>query len=212
MRVDRGTVQDAGGRARGERPCRRSPPGAARRVGTRPRGRGAQGAPRTRLRRAGRHGVGGRIPDRRDRRQRSAPPAHGGGDSAACRQAGRRPGARAPSSRGGSVASRRHRASRVDHRGTDTGGRVHRCGARRRQRPRAIGLGVGRCCVAGVRHARAQSHPGADAAGRNMRRRRARGDDVQRTGAISRRVHLRRFRLRGALHRRGSGRPRTVGA
>ena len=58
--------------------------------------------------------------------------------------------------------------------------------------------------AAGIRDARAQPHSGADAAGRNLRRRRARSDDVQRAGAAGRRLHRRRRRR----PRRGSS-PRT---
>ena len=73
---------------------------------------------------------------------------------------------------------------------------------------RLAGRGRG---AAGVRHPRAESHPGADAAGRDLRRRRPRGDDVQRAGAAGRRLHRGRRGDRGALHRRGSGRARAVG-
>ena len=85
----------------------------------------------------------------------------------------------------------------------------HRGGDRRgagRGRLRRGGRGPAR-----VRHPRAPPHRGADAAGRDLRRRRPRGDDVLRPGAAGRRLPRRRPRPRSAHHQRGPGGARAVG-
>ena len=71
--------------------------------------------------------------------------------------------------------------------------------ARGRDCRRRMGLG-GRGAQR-VRQSRPQSHSGADATRGNLRRRRARSDDVQRAGAARRRLSHRRRRHRGAGHR-----------
>ena len=60
------------------------------------------------------------------------------------------------------------------------GVRVHRSGGRNRDCRRRVGLG--RCRAQRVRQPRAESHSRADAAGGDLRRRRARSDDAQRAG------------------------------
>ncbi len=156
---------------------------------------------------------GRRVSDGRDRRRRSAAAADGGRDSAARRRAGRgRWRSLQPAARGGRVAPRQDVALlgwTVAEQVPDAGFRGR---ARRRRRRRASGLAGGGGGAAGIRHPRAESHPGADAPGRDLRRRRPRGDDVQRAGAAGRRLHRRRRRRRSAIHRRGSGRARAVGA
>ena len=100
----------------------------------------------------------------------------------------------------GPVAPRRDRAARLERRRAGAGGRLPRRRARGRRGGRAGRLGGGRGRAAGIRHARAEPHSGADAARRDLRRRRPRGDDVQRAGAAGRRVH----RGRRRRPRRGS--------
>ncbi len=91
----------------------------------------------------------------------------------------RRHGARSRRARAGSRAPRRHRCPRLETRRRTAGCRVQGRRTGGGDGRRADRLGVGRGHAPGIRDARAEPHPRVDAAGRNLRGRRPRSDDVR---------------------------------
>ena len=189
----RGDAGPAGGRAVQSRRSREPrDPGQGR-------GGGGRLPRRARLSRSRDGGAGSRAADGARRYRAALRPARTGHpDSAAAAQD--RPGA-APQGRRARLGALR----------VESGGRLRL----RRGGGRCVDVGVGirRCGLdsAGVRHAGAHARPGAAQARRDLRRRRARVDDVRGAGAADRRLPGRQPGGRSAGHRRRSRRQRAVG-
>ena len=89
-------------------------------------------------------------------------------DWPACRQTGRRPGHRAPSLEEDSSRRDEIAAHRLEHRGTDPRGRAYHRGLAADNALAQSDWAAAAAVLQRIRRARAQSHPGADAAGRNI--------------------------------------------